>query len=63
MEKRRIRPGPSRAQLLRYLARLESINDHLQTEMTSLDSLLRAIGFTEGVATLKAAAHECLATD
>lgn len=63
MEKRRINRGPTKAKLLGQIARLESINDQLQTEITSVDALLRAVGFEEGLATLKAAAFECLAAE
>lgn len=47
-------------QLLKQCALLESLNDQLQTEITTVDELLRAVGFDEGLATLKAAALDCL---
>ena len=49
-----------RANLLAALARLESQNDHMVTEMEDLDALLRAVGFSEGIVTLKLAVREVL---
>ncbi len=46
--------------LLRKVAELESINDQLQAEFRYLDKLLRQVGFHDGLATLKAAAHELM---
>jgi len=51
----------TKAQLQSKLARLESINDQLQTEITQVDALLRAVGFEEGLSTLKTAAVEYIA--
>jgi endonuclease III len=42
------------------LARLETMNDQLETELTSLDELLRRVGFSNGIATVKATASEIL---
>jgi len=42
------------------LAKLESINDQLVAEIRYLDRLVRALGFDEGLKTLKAAALELL---
>ncbi len=42
------------------LARLESINDHLVTELQELDTLMRLIGFSGGIETVKATAVEIL---
>ena len=40
------------------LARLESINDQLVTEISYVDHLMRMIGFSEGLVSLKATANE-----
>ena len=45
-------------QLLKKLAELESVNDQLQTELEYIDSLMRSVGFTHGLATVKATAQE-----
>ena len=50
-------------ELLRRISELESINDQLQTEIRYLDKLLRKVGFSEGLKTLKTAAHELLDQD
>lgn len=49
--------------LLKKIAKLESMNDQLAAELCYLEHLARALGFAEGVKTLKAAALEMLATD
>ena len=46
--------------LERKIAKLESLCDQLQAERKYLDSLLREIGFEEGLKTLKEAAMEML---
>ncbi len=46
--------------LLKRVSELESINDQLQTEIRYLDQLLRQVGFTDGLKTLKSAAHELI---
>jgi endonuclease III len=48
------------ATLEQKLARLETMNDQLVTELTSLDELLRGVGFSNGIATVKATASEIL---
>lgn len=50
----------NKAQLLKKIARLESINDHLNSEVKYVDQLMRLIGFTEGLQTVKATAKELL---
>ncbi len=45
------------------LARLESINDQLHAELEYMNSLLQAIGFPEGLTTIKAIAQEVLAEE
>ena len=44
--------------LLKEIARLESLNDLLQTELKYVDQLMRLVGFAEGLATVKATALE-----
>lgn len=49
--------------LLKRISELESINDQLISELRFLDTLLRKIGFEEGLKTLKQAAQEILEQD
>jgi hypothetical protein len=49
--------------LLKKIAKLESINDQLAAELNYLEQLAKALGFAEGLKTLKAAALEMLETD
>ncbi len=49
-----------RGDLLKKLAELESINDQLQAELRNLDRLMKELGFTEGLKTLKSAAKEVI---
>ena len=49
--------------LLKKIAKLESMNDQLAAELSYLEHLAKALGFAEGLKTLKAAALEMLATD
>lgn len=49
--------------LLKKIAKMESINDQLAAELNYLEHLARALGFAEGLKTLKAAALEMLETD
>lgn len=44
--------------LEKKIARLEFINDQLATELRYIDNLLKAIGFPEGLETIKSAAEE-----
>jgi hypothetical protein len=46
--------------LLKKLAKLETVNDQLSAEIQYLERLTRALGFAEGLKTLKAAAIEML---
>ncbi len=50
-------------ELLKKIAKLESMNDQLAAELNYLEHLARALGFAEGLKTLKAAALEMLETD
>lgn len=47
-------------ELLKKIAKLESICDQLQSEMNYIDTLLREVGFEEGLETLKEAAIELI---
>lgn len=47
-------------QLLRKLAYLEFINDQLTAELRYIDEVMRAIGFSDGLNTVKSAAEELL---
>lgn len=46
--------------LIRKIARLESINDQLVAEIRFLDDITKKLGFSEGLKTLKSAAIELL---
>ncbi len=48
------------AELKRKLAIMESLNDQLQTEVEYVDYLMRLMGFSNGLATVKATAVEIL---
>lgn len=50
----------TKAQLMKKVAYLESINDQLITEVSYLDQLMRLIGFNAGLAGVKATAQEIL---
>ncbi len=44
--------------LEKKVAHLESINDQLTTELSYVDRLMRKVGFSHGLATVKATARE-----
>lgn len=48
----------NKTELLKKIAQLESINDHLQTEINYVDQLMRMAGFQGGIETVKLAAME-----
>lgn len=50
----------SKADLKKRIAYLESVNDQLLTEVNYVDQLMRMIGFTSGLAGVKATAQEIL---
>lgn len=50
----------SQTQLLRKIAKLETVNDQITAELRYLDQLARSLGFQEGLKTLKEAAQEML---
>ena len=47
-------------ELIKHIAKLESINDQLAAELKYLDNLLREVGFEEGLKTLKQTAYDLL---
>jgi len=47
-------------QLLKKIAKLETVNDQLTAELHYLEKLTRSLGFAEGLKTLKAAAVDML---
>jgi hypothetical protein len=50
----------TKVELLKKIAQLESINDQLQTEVEYVDQLMKMLGFTEGLLTVKHAAKEII---
>lgn len=48
------------AEMERRIAELEFINDQLSAELSYVDNLMRSIGFTEGLTSIKATAQEVL---
>jgi hypothetical protein len=50
----------TKAQLLKKIAVLESINDQLSTEVEYVDRLMRLLGFSEGLLTVKTTAQEII---
>jgi hypothetical protein len=50
----------SKDQLQKRVAYLEFVNDQLTTELRYMDTLLRSIGFPEGLETVKLAARELM---
>lgn len=50
----------TKAQLMKKIAQLESINDQLATEVVYVDQLMRVLGFSEGLETVKATAQEII---
>jgi len=50
-------------ELLKKIAKLESMNDQIAAELHFLEHLSRALGFAEGLKTLKAAALEMIEAD
>jgi len=44
--------------LIKKVALLESMNDHLMTEITYVDNLMRLVGFAGGLETVKLTARE-----
>lgn len=44
--------------LINKMSQLESINDHLMTELSYVDNLMRLVGFSGGLETVKLTAKE-----
>jgi hypothetical protein len=49
--------------LQKEIARLESMNDYLQTEVDYVDHLMRLVGFSGGLETVKLTARELFETE
>ena len=45
---------------MKKIAVLESVNDQLKTEVDYVDHLMKLLGFSEGLSTVKATAKEIL---
>lgn len=50
----------TKEQLIKKIAQLETINDQLSTEVAYIDNLMRLMGFSEGIETVKATAEEII---
>lgn len=50
----------TKLQLLKKIAYLESLNDQLSAEVSYVDHLMRLIGFSDGLVTVKATAQEII---
>lgn len=50
----------TKAQLMKKIAVLESINDQLSAEVEYVDRLMRLLGFSEGLLTVKSTAQEII---
>ena len=50
-------------ELMKKIAKLETVNDQLTAELQYLEKLTRALGFVHGLKTLKEAALEMLSSD
>ena len=48
----------TKKELLHQKAVLESLNDQLSSELEYVDRLMKLVGFTNGIETVKASAHE-----
>lgn len=46
--------------LMKKIARLESLNDLLSAEVSHIDLLMKMVGFTGGLETVKATAEEMI---
>jgi len=53
----------TKVQLMQKIALLESVNDQLITELSYVDHLMREVGFSNGLATVKATAQEMQNSD
>jgi hypothetical protein len=55
--------GMTKKDLIKKISQFESLNDHLLTELTYVDNLMRLVGFTDGLETVKLTAHELYAAE
>lgn len=55
-----MRKTATKAELKKEIARLEFIQDQLETEISHIDELLRAVGFPKGLASAKEVAIEII---
>lgn len=53
----------TKEQLLKKMAQLESMNDQLLTELSYVDHLMRSVGFSNGLETVKATAIELISKE
>jgi hypothetical protein len=53
----------TKEQLLKKMAKLESMNDQLLSELSYVDHLMRCVGFANGLETVKATARELIDQD
>lgn len=49
--------------LIKKVAQLETLNDHLLTELGYVDHLMRLVGFSGGLETVKVTAQELYETE
>ncbi len=54
----RMEVNMKKTELLKKIAHLESVNDHLLTELGYVDHLMKLVGFTDGLETVKLTARE-----
>lgn len=48
----------TKAELIKKIAMLESVNDQMYTELCEVDQLMRMVGFENGLETVKLTAQE-----
>lgn len=53
----------TKKELITKVAHLESLNDHLMTELSYIDHLMRLVGFSGGLETVKLTAQELYETE
>lgn len=53
----------TKAELIKKLSHLESMNDHLMAELVYIDDLMRKVGFAGGLVTIKETAKEIYEND
>jgi len=50
----------TKAELQKKIARIESLNDFIGTELCQIDEMMRKIGFSNGLQTVKSTANEII---